>query len=574
MMVAGLDAWPEADRSCRADWDIRDERLEEMLGTRLRLPPAVDDERQPRIPLVRFPLWHYCPVCRRMQVVGLFAERPGCDCQAGSKRPGPRLLPVPYVAVCGTWGHIQDFPFMEAVHDGSAVVPGPDHVLRLRRDARSAGLAGVLIECSCGQSDTMRNGIGVSLRQRCGGQRPWLGEATSREGACGQPLYGLSRNALNVYFASTVSALHLPLWRTGLRPEVAAMLDDPRVWQGLTEAEGRGELDQRECRTWCLAQDWRGVEAAELLDGARRRLSGSSEEHRVGQTSGSPDALKEAEYAALCAGKGDESTDLVLAVRSPHEYAEPMRSTASCAVLAHKLRETRVLTGFSRHAPAAHRGDGTQLWKRRRSPGGRHVPWLPAVAAQGEGVFVGVDESLLKAWEEAPGVAARVRVLAEAMAREGHGRRAGQSVTARFVMLHTLAHMVIGQLSFDCGYGVSSIRERIYSGEEMAGFLVYTAGSDADGAYGGLVRQGEPGRIDAVLRRSLQRAIWCSYDPVCMESDGQGPGNCNLAACHGCVILPETCCEYGNRLLDRGLVVGRPDDGGLGFYGRLADQWQ
>jgi len=53
---------------------------------------------------------------------------------------------------------------------------------------------------------------------------------------------------------------------------------------------------------------------------------------------------------------------------------------------------------------------------------------------------------------------------------------------------------------------------------------------------------------------------------VCMESPGDGASTFNLAACHGCALLPETSCEEGNRLLDRGLIVGSIDDPSLGFF--------
>ena len=89
---------------------------------------------------------------------------------------------------------------------------------------------------------------------------------------------------------------------------------------------------------------------------------------------------------------------------------------------------------------------------------------------------------------------------------------------------------------------------------------------------GGLVRQGEPGRLEGMLRRALRHAAWCSYDPVCAESNGQGPDSCNLAACHGCAILPETSCEEGNRLLDRVLVAGLPNHPELGYFGEFVEQ--
>jgi len=49
----------------------------------------------------------------------------------------------------------------------------------------------------------------------------------------------------------------------------------------------------------------------------------------------------------------------------------------------------------------------------------------------------------------------------------------------RYVMLHTLAHLVIRELALECGYNAASIRERVYADNEadkpQAGILIYTA---------------------------------------------------------------------------------------------------
>ena len=66
---------------------------------------------------------------------------------------------------------------------------------------------------------------------------------------------------------------------------------------------------------------------------------------------------------------------------------------------------------------------------------------------------------------------------------------------------------------------------------------------------------------------ALRRSSWCSNDPVCMESPGTGSFSSNLAACHGCVLLPETSCEEGNRLLDRALLIGTVEAPTIGFFG-------
>lgn len=134
----------------------------------------------------------------------------------------------------------------------------------------------------------------------------------------------------------------------------------------------------------------------------------------------------------------------------------------------------------------------------------------------------------------------------------------GVELSPRFVLLHTLAHLLIRQLAFESGYTTASLRERVYARPEhdQYGILVYTAAGDAEGTLGGLVQQGEAPRLAETLLRMIEAAAWCSADPLCAEHTGQGFGNLNRAACHACALLPETSCETGNTLLDRALVVG------------------
>jgi hypothetical protein len=142
-------------------------------------------------------------------------------------------------------------------------------------------------------------------------------------------------------------------------------------------------------------------------------------------------------------------------------------------------------------------------------------------------------------------------------------------------MIHTLAHALIKELTFFCGYGSSSLRERLYCNLQdldrpMNGFLIYTASGDSEGTLGGLVAQGAPRRFERLVHDALARCSWCSNDPVCMESPDGGAFSSNLAACHSCVLLPETSCEEGNRLLDRALLAGTIDDPDVGLFRGLS----
>lgn len=200
--------------------------------------------------------------------------------------------------------------------------------------------------------------------------------------------------------------------------------------------------------------------------------------------------------------------------------------------------------------------------------------WLPAYIVHGEGLYFELAHERLAAWEQQENVIARVAPLARRFgALQDQRRLDAREISPRFVLLHTLAHLLINQLTFDCGYSSASLRERLYASADphmpMAGVLIYTANGDSEGTMGGLVRMGKPGNIEPVIHKALLGAQWCSADPVCMEvgsQSGQGPDSCNLAACHSCALVPETACEEFNRFLDRGLVVGTPDDPSLGFF--------
>jgi len=132
-------------------------------------------------------------------------------------------------------------------------------------------------------------------------------------------------------------------------------------------------------------------------------------------------------------------------------------------------------------------------------------------------------------------------------------------VTPRFLLLHTLAHLLIRQLETQAGYPAASLKERIYctAGKlPMAGILVYVAVPDVVGSLGGLAELAAPDRFLPLLTRVFDHSEWCSLDPVCSEHGGQGPSLLNRAACHACALIPEPSCAYGNVLLDRTFIKG------------------
>ena len=115
---------------------------------------------------------------------------------------------------------------------------------------------------------------------------------------------------------------------------------------------------------------------------------------------------------------------------------------------------------------------------------------MPASEVRGEGIFLRFAEEPLRTWLASDAVVERAKRLLA-----GHRTwRAARKLEPPedgfpgplFILLHTLAHVLIRELALECGYSEASIRERIYASlpdEEpmMAGILLYTSAPDSDG---------------------------------------------------------------------------------------------
>lgn len=587
LMTAGLDAWTaHAKKKCPPDWLVREERLEARLGvSHLRLPPEHRDPgtgveyANQDVPFIRFPRWHYCHYCGGMEELSLFGNRQRCrawpwptrNCVQRKRKPW--LIPVRFVTACPK-GHIQDFPFISWVHRGQ---PGADGCrLRLMAGRSSAGLTGIKITCTCGQSRSLggifdfndqKGGALHRIGCDCQGFRPWLGEWENPSG-CGEFLQVVQRGASNAYFPHVVSSIYLPLWAEAAASGIVKALEDPRIWGPLSSGlvDGRISIDRCE-----VVASIRSLDPEELRAATQRKLDGIPETSVLAAQT--EEAFRRSEYDALKASRGAPQSDLLVEVAPVEQYATPVSSSFSHLALVHKLRETRALAGFTRILPP----DGNLASARlQRLKLDQRIDWLPAMIVRGEGIFIEFDRDRLDAWINGMLI---IRERIEQLNGNYNARRStqGQSprlISPQFVLLHTFAHVVINQLAYECGYGSASLRERLYCGpgdgnDPMCGVLIYTASGDSEGSMGGLVRQACQGRFENIVIRAIQQAGWCSSDPVCIESNGQGAENCNLAACHGCCLLPETSCEEGNRLLDRALLVGRPREPNIGFFSTL-----
>ena len=106
----------------------------------------------------------------------------------------------------------------------------------------------------------------------------------------------------------------------------------------------------------------------------------------------------------------------------------------------------------------------------------------------------------------------------------------------------------------------------------MNGVLIYTGSPDSEGSLGGLVRLAQPKLITDAVTRAVRHARWCGSDPVCRETSPEQSGErISGAACHGCLLIPETACEKFNRELDRTMLYGDADGQWTGFFSGIGE---
>ncbi|URN13214.1 DUF1998 domain-containing protein [Streptomyces radiopugnans] len=602
VVTAGLDSWFRSDEPGNLYIDefiVEEWRLQERLNVRqLRLPP---DARTPlvgargaqrnvklTVPVLRFPRWSFCIYCKRLRESPLsMAEPVRCpDSRHADMKLKPVMSQVPFIAICER-GHMDDFPWSPWVHRALQPSCGGD----LRLLSRGGGtLAGQVVHCDgCGDERTMERvlegttddeGRDHTVLSRtlsregefnCAGTRPWVADPGS---GCGQPLRGALRSAGNVYFPKVESAIFLPRQEGGASAEVLDVLRLP-------EAKSRIQL---------LHELLGSVPLPKLRDQLPELLAPFTDEELnagLGEILGPPAVKTGQEHEGELTSAADwrkPEYDLLRATPTNPDLTitdpglpDSLAHFLSRVRRVETLRETRALRGFTRVRDGNLRiNDGKALLRKVSTPPERD--WLPAYVVKGEGIYLELNPQSLASWESKDEVRERLSLIATSFGSIQQQRGLGaRDVTPRLVLVHTLSHILINQLVYTCGYSSASLRERLYvsaePGVEMAGVLIYTAAGDSEGTMGGLVRMALPQNLEPVFENALDGARWCSTDPVCMElgEAGQGPDSCNLAACHGCALLPETSCEEFNRFLDRGLVIGTFKEPALGFFNLKQD---
>ena len=550
-IIGGLDTWPHPSKL----EEIVEPRLSRtiqhmtgVVGPKLYAPPASDDTPSADssgIVVYRFPEWFvvqeaFTPgernharrlVTRITLTKGRFAGLP--------------VVATRFVAAC-SHGHVDDLNWRFFLHGST-----PCHrQLWLDERGTSGDLGDLVVRCECGKQRSMIEASDRTLKPLglCKGRRPWLGPNSNE--ACTEQARLLIRTASNAYFPQVLTVLSLPERDRPLDTVVQ------ELWDDLSAVDGAGDLHVFKKKPH-VATNLAPFHDEDVLAAIIRKKNGMVV---------SEPSLKQVELDAILAAPQGYGDDVPLneqfhARRLPEAVWRLSDVSANIAAVyqLHRLREVSALVGFTRFEAIAADINGEYDQDIERAAIAREPRWFPAVENRGEGIFLQLRAQAVEAWLARAVVTQRITALSV-----GHDQwQAKRKVPHDFpggpyILLHTLAHLLLQSLALRCGYPMSAIRERIYADKAGGryGILLYTGSPDSGGTLGGLVQQARG--IEEHLDHALRTAMLCSNDPICAQhtADDSLEGRWLLgAACHGCALVGESSCEMRNDYLDRALVV-------------------
>ena len=536
VIVMGLDDWPYTHSN-----EIAEERLlrsaQSILGSqvaRFLTPPRgpetnaahtnwFDDSRLIGIPVAPFPRWMVCSRCRLLAPISsrLFEPkvvpyRPdracyehNCGRKEGEKTSRPALVVPARFAVTCEHGHLDDFPWVEFVHQGASDCP--KGLLYLYEVGASGEALHVEVKCEgCGRKRRVGQSFGPNNRTvmpACRGRRPHLRDFDPS--GCDQDhVKPILQGASNLWFPVLISALSVPQ----ASDDLGGLIEDN--WVVLEKAASLDVL--KAFRLIGQLKDLSKYSDDQIWEAIQKKHQGAEGEVE------DPDDLKSPEWKVFSNPETAKAsrTFKLRTVEPPTDFAQYFEKI----VLVEKLREVQALVGFTRILSPRDFDSAAELPPQNRAKISRKDPtWLPASETRGEGIFFQFSEPLLRDWVKRNRAFDREFEAGHQIWRAGKHLDPNKGYPGiRYVLLHTFAHALIRQLAIECGYTSASIAERIYSrnptdGDPMAGVLIYTAAPDSEGTLGGLCALGETDKLGRHIRRALEKMGLCASDPFCSE---------------------------------------------------------
>ena len=591
-VVAGLDAWPEAfadENSLTKFKVLHHPYLQKICKKNHFRMPQSDEDIHSGIPVVSFPSWGYCSnkYCARLQHHKQFTNDPKgiFYCEACKND----LIPARFVLLC-KYGHLDDFPWIQWAHSKcrenfsssqeAHICDNPKLVWRSSN--KNTSISSYFVKClTCEKYRNMSGVIGNdlpllpdletnhSIQFSCRGKRPWLGKEqkcppknSKTELKTTAPRAEMTRST-SLYFASVITALQIPKFRH--RIHLAIQNNWSRVEGNMIDIQADNPEKSFEAVIQEISKK-RSIFEDVMDDYSTDEITEKLEERLNPKIENELDIRAE-EYHDLINTDfpGDNVIDIedVSLPDSHKKYLSSLKKINRLTIL-------KALRGFTRsHPPDPFDTDSTKFSKLSTS---EKIDWLPGVETKGEGIFFSLDEKMLADWAQKDDVKKRCEGIISSYNEWATTQNIqAREITPKYILLHTLSHVLIRELSFFVGYNEASLAERIYCDDNYNGILIYTSSSSSEGSLGGLVRQGELNNFIPLLNNTLEKSRSCGRDPLCGRTDPNHElekkksvyNRLSGSACYSCSLLPETSCEDFNRLLDRKLLR----DLTYGFFG-------
>ena len=544
----------------------------------------------------RFPIFHRCSRCKVLcRLKNTSTERycthkhslisgmePCASIPQEWKRG--RLEPVRFVTKCED-GHLQDFNWIAykqltckkekcLKHDRWGP---PESIYYLDETSQGDFFNSIKINCrSCKSSDSLgsikkitaiiKNGNFDKLGPReknifsCNGWRPWLkGNQTE---SCNRTLDFVPRGQSNVYIPVRESYISIPKDDfTDLdinHGEILGTLfcdDDPS--KQISKEEAIADIP--------IAKRFRGEEIKQAIikslgDQSEEELNRKVDQYfhdlinwRVSCEEISADEI-EKNY------KFNELRSLSSEVVSDEFICHPVDISGNDFLnikfqsisKIEKLKIVNALLGFQRSFNA----DDDEI---KFHPSINKPSYIPSSISWGEGIFMEFRFEEIEKWAQANKAFIEERDK-ELRLRSVNSLQKKDIKNTKYSMVHTFSHMFMKQLAYESGFSVTELTEKIYffEAEAKIGLLIHTTSGDAQCSMGGLSDLANPSKLESTIKRALNINLTCSNDPLCADSSGQGTSALSHAACFGCLMLPEICCEVRpikNSYLDRNLLI-------------------
>lgn len=439
-----------------------------------------------------FPEWFFCPQCRKFMPLSEWRKAwnstfntsfdrdyPCCyHCKETRKRK-VRLEQVRFILIDKTNGDMKDIPWNKYVQTRGATLEYNEN-----KDT-SYGLES--LEYSTSGSAVDLSGINVRQGNK---RRSLVGLFEMKFIIDGKEYNAAIRGMSGIYLPKRVSSIYVPIEQPS--PEDLEMLRSFRDMSG-SEQFSIAYLAKK------------NYHHPELMF---KRLQASNFELRA-YAEDMIDFRKE-EYDYITSGDNESDPDLVRYPLDGFAEIQEVLDLFRQIYVVKKLKETSLLLGYKR---------GNNDCKLHDCCKGepRTIEYYPAVEEYGEGIFFQMDVRKLYDWL-------------------GKGLSEECLLKESKVFMHSLSHAIMKELESECGYQLTSIRERLYFEEKVSeepylGFMIYCINGEA--SLGGMTDYVAP-KLKALLFNAITRGAYCPHDPICENERGH---------CFACLDIPEISCD-------------------------------